>query len=282
MVRFVTTSWVEERLGDAETLALDPRGRMRYLRGHLLGAVNLPIDRLFGADGRLLEPSELARLLGETGLDDTRTPVIYDSYDGQRGAMMAWVLEYLGRADACLMDTFFDGWTAQQREIFYRPVEPEQMSFTHRVEPGVRAATADVRTRRAEKLLDVRSPEEFEGSSETDPRPGHIPGAANVPWTEFSGPGHDYLAPSEEIGRRLEERGIGRRDKIIAYCRVGMRAALGYVALRQTGYDVRLYDGSYAEWSGEGLPVDKPGKNQGCQVKSLEVFQDDEDSRLHR
>ena len=266
MVRFVTASWVEERLVAADTLVLDPRGRMRYLRGHLLGAVNLPIDCLFGADGKLLAPAELAGFLGETGLDETRTPVIYDSHDGQRGAMMAWVLEYLGRTDARLMDTFFDGWAAQGREVFYKPVEPEPRWFAQRVAPAVRATTADVRTRRAERLLDVRSTQEFSGSFENDPRPGHIPGAVNVPWTELVGSDHSYLASSDEIGRRLEERGIGRGDKIIAYCRVGMRAALGYLALQQVGYDVRLYDGSYAEWSDEGLPVETPSNNGGAQA----------------
>jgi 3-mercaptopyruvate sulfurtransferase SseA len=35
-----------------------------------------------------------------------------------------------------------------------------------------------------------------------------------------------------------------------------MRAALGYVALRQAGYDIRLYDRSYAEWARSGLPVE--------------------------
>jgi len=35
-----------------------------------------------------------------------------------------------------------------------------------------------------------------------------------------------------------------------------MRAALGYVALQQAGYKIRLYDRSYAEWARSGLPVE--------------------------
>ncbi|MEA2648655.1 MAG: hypothetical protein QOG61_1090, partial [Candidatus Binataceae bacterium] len=35
------------------------------------------------------------------------------------------------------------------------------------------------------------------------------------------------------------------------------RAALGYLALKEAGFDVRLFDGSYAEWSGNGLPAEK-------------------------
>jgi 3-mercaptopyruvate sulfurtransferase SseA len=31
---------------------------------------------------------------------------------------------------------------------------------------------------------------------------------------------------------------------------------VAYLALQQLGYPVRLYDGSYAEWAGAGLPVE--------------------------
>ena len=109
MIRLVNPSWVEARLGSPDVLVLDPRGRMKYLQGHIQGAINLPIARLRDADGRLLSPDELAARLGAAGLDRSIIPVIYDSYDGQRGAVMAWVLEYLSRSDVHLMDTFFEG-----------------------------------------------------------------------------------------------------------------------------------------------------------------------------
>jgi thiosulfate/3-mercaptopyruvate sulfurtransferase len=65
------------------------------------------------------------------------------------------------------------------------------------------------------------------------------------------------LAPHEKLERMLADSGIVRGDKLIAYCRSGRRASLGYLALRELGYDVRLFDGSYAEWTRAGLPVEK-------------------------
>ena len=263
MVKLVEPSWVEERLDSREVLVLDPRSRMRYLQGHLKGAISLPATSLFGDDQRLLSPEQLSERIGAAGLDDRAVPVIYDSYDGQRGAMLAWVLEYLGRLDVHLMDTFFDGWQAGRRQVFYRPVEPEPRSFTSRVVHGVRATLNDVRSGSATRLLDVRTVEEFAGQSEADDRPGHIPGAANIMWRAFLGPDHDYLDSAENIKRRLSDSGISDGDSVVTYCRVGMRAALGYLALKQLGYDVRLYDGSYAEWSGVGLPVETGGPPAG-------------------
>jgi thiosulfate/3-mercaptopyruvate sulfurtransferase len=62
------------------------------------------------------------------------------------------------------------------------------------------------------------------------------------------------LASHETIQQLVGAAGIQRGNRIVAYCRLGMRAALGYVALQQAGYDVRLYDRSYAEWARNGLP----------------------------
>ena len=54
MARLVSTSWVAERLGQRGFLIIDPRRPMKYLSGHLPGAVNLPAYKAFGADGALL------------------------------------------------------------------------------------------------------------------------------------------------------------------------------------------------------------------------------------
>ena len=75
-------------------------------------------------------------------------------------------------------------------------------------------------------------------------------------WRAFLGPGHEYLDSSENIKRRMKDADISEGDSVITYCRVGMRAALGRLALQQSGYNVRLYDGSYAEWSAAELPVE--------------------------
>jgi 3-mercaptopyruvate sulfurtransferase SseA len=64
------------------------------------------------------------------------------------------------------------------------------------------------------------------------------------------------LALPERIEQLLNAAGIQRGDTIVGYCRSGLRAAVGYLALQQAGYDIRLYDRSYAEWARSGLPVE--------------------------
>ena len=110
MVTFVSADWVSEHIGRPGYLLIDPRSAMRYLMGHLRGAVNVPFKKLQGPDGRLGQPEQLAAAFGDAGLGDDITPVLYDHQDGRNAAMAAWVLEYLGRTDVHVMDLLFDAW----------------------------------------------------------------------------------------------------------------------------------------------------------------------------
>ena len=257
MATLVSADWVEERLGGAGMLPLDPRSAMRYLQGHLRSAVNLPLRELLDSEGRLLAVGQLAESFSRAGLGSRQTPLLYDSHDGRNAAMVAWALEYLGRDDVLLMDLFFEHWKAQGREIFYRPVPPEAKPFAALVNPGARATLADVSNLGAFRLVDTRSREEYNGTGDTDARPGHIPGALNVAWQDLVGRDGRLLRPDEEVRQVLVAAGVQPADHVVTYCRTGVRAAVGYLAFKRLGFDVGLYDGSYAEWERSGLPVEK-------------------------
>ena len=113
--------------------------------------------------------------------------MLYDGHDGRNGAMVAWALEYLGRDDVHIMEVFFDRWKDQGREVFYRPVPTETKHFTARVNPGLRASIDDISGAPDLKLVDTRSREEYNGETETDEKPGHIPGAVNIVWQDLLG-----------------------------------------------------------------------------------------------
>ncbi|MBF6559298.1 MAG: sulfurtransferase [Candidatus Binataceae bacterium] len=258
MAKLVGADWVAEHLESREIAIVDPRRPMKYLLGHLPGAINIPMYRAFGADGRLLAPDALAAFIGGAGLGDGVTPILYDSPEGQNAAMLAWMLEYLGRADVLVMDAFYEYWKAAGREVRYRPVAAAARQFTARVNPSVRITLAELRAAEHCKLIDFRSREEFAGEKTvgSDP-PGHIPGAVNLVWRDLASPPERILAPAEKIAPMLDEAGVKRGDQVVAYCRSGPRAALGYLALAQLGYEVRLFDGSWAEWTSVGLPAEK-------------------------
>ena len=256
MATFVSPDWVAERIGQSGYLVIDPRSAMRYLMGHLPGAVSVPFKKLQGPDGKLADPEQLASAFGSAGLSDDVAPVLYDHQDGRNAAMAAWVLEYLGRDDVHIMNLRYESWQEQGREVLYRPVPTEAKPFTVRLNPSLRASLDDVADPGNAILLDTRTAEEFDGQVEMDHRPGHIPGAVNLPHAETAGADDDLLIDEFELRERLGIVGIANNDSVIAYCRSGVRASVAWLAMRQNGYDVRLYDGSYAEWMDSGQPVE--------------------------
>jgi thiosulfate/3-mercaptopyruvate sulfurtransferase len=259
LINIVSADWVAERIGKTGVTAVDPRRPMKYLAGHLPEAINVPVYQAFGADGALLEPTGLAAFVGSRGIGERATVVIYDSPEGQNAAMLAWILEYVGAAQINVMAEFFEKWKASGRDVRYRPVIGEPQSFTARPNPSVRLTLDEARSAKGLRFVDFRSREEFIGERTIgEDTPGHIPGAINLEWRELAS-SSEGIKSSIEVEAILAKHSMVLTERFVAYCRSGPRAALGYVALRRAGYDVRLFDGSWAQWSRHHLPAEKQG-----------------------
>ncbi len=229
---------------------------MKHLAGHPERAVSFPMSELFDDTGALRPEAELADRLGAAGVDNNRTLVLYDSPDGQKVAMVSWALTYLGASDVRVMSDFYERWVEEGRQVFYRQHRPEPVVFEYTPRPGVRANADNVQANTGWKRLDVRSPEEFEGTSEADEVPGHIPDAVHLDWRELPGADGSLLAPDADLAERLQALGIGPDEPVVSYCRSGARASIAWLALTRAGRSVRLYDGSYQDWTKRGLPVE--------------------------
>ena len=256
MATFVSPDWVAERIGQPGYLVIDPRSAMRYLMGHLRGAVSVPYKKLQAPDGRLGPPEQLAAAFGDVGLGDDVTPVLYDHQDGRNAAMAAWVLEYLGRTDVHIMDLRYEAWKDEGREVLYRPVVTRGANFTVKLNPAIRATLDDVANAGSTTLVDARTAEEFRGEVEMDHRPGHIPGAISLPHADLAGADGNLYADPDTLRERLASAGVAEGEPVIAYCRSGVRAAVTWLSLDRMGYAVSLYDGSYAEWMDSDQPVE--------------------------
>jgi thiosulfate/3-mercaptopyruvate sulfurtransferase len=112
-------------------------------------------------------------------------------------------------------------------------------------------AVDELATRLGEVLvLDVRSPQEYDGSAgqHCDPRQGHIPGARNLDIYRL------LELTTDEVHAQL---GLEAGAEVVAYCHSGSRSALATQVLRSLGYDARNYVGSWHEWSRhDELPVE--------------------------
>ena len=242
-------------MSDPDVIFLDPRRPMKYMSGHLEGAVNLPVYTAFDDDARLMEPEDLARWAADAGLSNDRTPLLYDSVDGQNGAMLSWILQYLGCLEVLLMDTFFEGWKASGGAVYYRPVPPTAAEFSPTPNESIRARWEDLSNNAIASLIDFRSKAEYSGEDDKTGSDGHIPNAQNLEWRSLVGEDNAYLAPDEKLASMLGSM-ASNSGETVAYCRTGPRASLGFLALSKLGYSPRLYDGSMTDWLRHGGPLE--------------------------
>jgi thiosulfate/3-mercaptopyruvate sulfurtransferase len=222
--------------------------------------VNLPLSEVY--DGETLgiySEGKLAEIFSKVGVDLASTVALYDSYDGQSAAMLAWLLEYLGHPRVTILSNYLEGWVKHGGQILYRHVPAEPKIFGPKLDRRVRALTNEVLQRGGSKLLDLRSEDEFQGKISTEPRSGHIPGAISLPWTELIGRELQLLKQQQELRERTTAVGVNLSDRVITYCSNGPRATIGYVALRQLGFEnVQVYDGSFHEWARKpDLPLEQ-------------------------
>ena len=240
MATLADPSWVEYWIELGDVHILDPRPESQYAQGHLPDAVSLPLDKILGRDGFLLPDDRLAEVFGEAGLDDSKRALVYDGGgDGRHGAMMAWVLEYLGRGEVSLSSILYEGWAEQGYEVSHDAVVPQRRHFNTRLTPSKRFSLQDLGAGKEVKLLDVRSAQEHEGPG------GHLPGSVNLPWTELLGSDHYILRSDADLAIRLRGLGIDRKTRVVTYSNTGQRAALAYLAIKRGGYDVSVLDAAF-------------------------------------
>jgi thiosulfate/3-mercaptopyruvate sulfurtransferase len=93
------------------------------------------------------------------------------------------------------------------------------------------------------KLVDTRTQAEFDQ--------GHLPGAVSWDWFNAVPPSSwNCTREPGDLRAEWETLGLHPSHEIVVYCRSGMRAAHTFVAMKHAGYArVRLYDGSWQEWS---------------------------------
>src|SRR5438445_724347 len=91
--------------------------------------------------------------------------------------------------------------------------------------------------------------------------PGDTPGAVSAPWIDNLDADARFKTP-DELRRRYEALGVDGTNGAFVYCGSGVNACHDLLALELAGFsDVRLYEGSWSDWSSRDAPVatgDKP------------------------
>jgi thiosulfate/3-mercaptopyruvate sulfurtransferase len=254
------TGWLADRLADPDIRVVDARSEQEYAAGHIAGAVHLDgfgnrIPR--SQDGDMGPPGEFAHIAAGLGIRNDTTVIIYDT-PTQRMGMVAWTFLYYGHTDVRILDGGVAKWLAEGRALDAQL--PEWPTVTYVAKPveavycSLEQAKAGVR-RHDFVFWDTRSVGEYAGDVagfRPLARPGHIPGAVCLEWTELLDADSRTLKPAAELRELLSARGITPDEQVASYCQGGARGALGAFVLRVLGYDLaQAYAGSFDQWSSQ-------------------------------
>jgi thiosulfate/3-mercaptopyruvate sulfurtransferase len=241
----------------------------QYLQNHLPGAVYLNTETLRAEDGGvpnlLLPRASYAALFSRLGVRLDRPVVIYASGEARNidATYVAWILHGFGHGDVRVLDGGYAKWQLEGRALtrkypHFAPTEIPEGEFRPE-----RATLDDVRQALGQEdvvLVDARPPDQYAGEAGAQLRLGHIPGAVSHFWqTDLEGDFAKVWKPREEIRAGYAAQGISPEKRVIAYCNGGLESSHVYFTLRALlGYpDVRVYDGSWTEWSErEELPIE--------------------------
>jgi len=269
----VDTDWLEEHLDDSGVRIIEvDEDTSAYDKGHIRGAVrwNWTTDLHTKVGRDFVDQAGFSKLLSDAGVDANSTTVLYGGNNNWFAAYAYWLLKLRGYDNVKLLNGGRKKWELESRELVQDVPSPAATGFTisGSENPSLRALRDEVISKVGSGIgfVDVRSPEEYRGEKlapdhlpqEQSQVPGHIAGAANIPWAKAANEDGTFKS-ADELKELYEAEGITPDKEIIAYCRIGERSSHTWFALQELlGYqNVKNYDGSWTEYGSlVGAPVE--------------------------
>ena len=225
-------------------------------------------------------PASFAQVMERLGIGNHTLVMAYDDMVlPLSAARLWWALSYYGHARVRVLDGGLRRWRAEGRPCVYRGIGARRRSrsphaprpdwlatkavgrrgarSTRRGHRGLSRSGSVPRQRRRTRGVIVRA---------TSPAPSTSPTwRTPIPrWQRRPPPNATACRqpskccrtlPPDELAALYAAAGVTPDREVIAYCGRGFAAASGLLALKLLGYErVRLYDGSWAEWSADPAP----------------------------
>ncbi|MCH9735078.1 MAG: sulfurtransferase [Actinomycetia bacterium] len=267
----VTTDWAESNLDAPKTVFVEvDEDTSAYDTGHIPGAIKLDwkTDLQDQVKRDFVDASQFSKLLSERGIANDDTVILYGGNNNWFAAYAYWYFKLYGHRDVKLLDGGRKKWELDARPLSTDAVTRPATSYTAKDPDNTIRAFRDevIAAIGATNLVDVRSPDEFSGRilapahlpQEQSQRPGHIPGAINVPWSKAANEDGTFKS-DEALAKLYAEAGLDGAKETIAYCRIGERSSHTWFVLQELlGHtNVKNYDGSWTEYGSlVGAPIE--------------------------
>jgi thiosulfate/3-mercaptopyruvate sulfurtransferase len=266
IVKLVSTEWLADNLQQKEMAILDVQPNIHdYIQEHIPGAIYLNEGLLRGYKGMLPAiwnpPEAIEPVFRHAGLNPDRPVVVYTGVgafkkwgDGLEQTMFAYSLARYGHNQVYVLDGGLDKWKAERRPLSQDYPRIEVSDFTVKIREeffiGYKAFQ-ETKDNEDVVVLDARPPNIYQGQGPW-PKPGHIPGAVNLPWASLMHDDNKALLKSEdEISEILNAHHVGPDKAIICSCGTGREATNEFLLFKfYLGYPkVKNHEGAFTEWS---------------------------------
>jgi len=263
---FISPSRLAEEMGHPSLVLLHVGDRAEFEAEHITGAQYIATQDLSTPRGQGLTlqvpPIEqLQATLGGKGIrDDSRIVICFGGDWVTPAARVFLTLEYAGLGDrTSLLDGGLAAWKKDGRPVTTELRAPPAGRLDLHPRDDIIVDVNWLAGRIDDemvKVLDARTPNYYDGSSAGRmPRAGRIPGAVNIPYTAVVDEA-GKLRSRENIEELFRQASVRPEQTVVTYCHIGQQASLLYLVSRMLGYEARLFDGSFEEWSARNdLPV---------------------------
>jgi len=265
----ITPAWLAERLGHEPIVMLHLGDRAEYDAGHIANAQFMTLQDISEPPPpattlrlQMASIDALKNFFEARGVTDTsRIVLVYGKDQITSVARVFVALDLLGLADrTSVLDGGLPAWRAAGQPVTANAPAVTRGTFTPHPRTDVIAGLEWVSERLKDskvQIVDARTHDYFTGENTRGfPRPGHVAGAVNIPYTTVNQESA-MLKDAAALRVLFEAQGIKPDTQVVTYCHIGQQASAVYFVAKLLGYNVRLYDGSFEEWSAATqLPVE--------------------------
>jgi len=254
----VTPAWLAERIGHEPIVILHLGNRADYDAGHIAGAQFMTLQDISDAQAKLrlqmASVDALKTFFESRGVtDQSRIVLVYGQNQLTSVARVFVSLDVLGIADrTSVLDGGLPAWRAAGKPVTTDAPVVTKGTFTPHPQPDVIAGIEWISSRLQDPkvaVVDARTHDYYTGENTSGfPRPGHIAGAVNIPYSSLNQES-TTLKDLATMRALFEAQGIKPETQVVTYCHIGQQASEVYLVAKLLGYNVRLYDGSFDEWS---------------------------------
>lgn len=267
----VTVDWLRLHRSDPALVLVQIGDKKEYDAAHIPGAQYLEYRDISTPHGQglMLELPPMAQLVSvfeRVGISGKSRVILYFGNDWiTPTTRVYWTLDTMGLGgNTSILDGGLPAWRAAGESVTTEVKTAAKGSITPAPRTDIFADAAWVKSHLDQPnvtIIDARAHEFYTGEkSDGNPRQGHIPGATNLSYLNVVDDKSKFKN-SDALQDLFQKAGLKRGNTMVSYCHIGQRATVIYFTAKMLGYDARMYDGSWEDWSHRtDLPVVKGGE----------------------